>query len=84
MQTTTDVQSQTIAVEAKLNPDDKYMIVSIWEIMRMLMHYSDAEDSSPKWKENLERFNFTFNSMKTRGYPVPESRRKKRSMMPKT
>ena len=29
VQTTTDVQSQTIAVEAELNPDDNYMIVTI-------------------------------------------------------
>ena len=33
------MQSQTIAVEAELNPDDKY-IVTIWQIMKMLMHYS--------------------------------------------
>jgi len=47
VQTTTDVQLQTVPVVAELSPDDKYTVVTIWQIMKMLMHYSDAEDSSP-------------------------------------
>ena len=46
----TVLQIQTTVVEAELNPDDKYMILTICQIMKMLC-ITDAEDSSPEWAE---------------------------------
>jgi hypothetical protein len=70
-QTTKDEETQSLEVKMGMDVDDKYIIVTLMNMCKLLIMYSDKEmGKDPLYKDLADKFSHAVNLMITRNYPV--------------
>ena len=84
-QTTKDEETQSLEVKMELDVDDKYIIVTLMNMCKLLIMYSDKEmGKDPLYKDIADKFAHTVNLMITRKYPVKPEAEPEASSRPTT
>ena len=69
--TTKDEETQSLDVKMEMEVDDKYIVVTLMNMCKLLIKYADKDmGTDPLYKDLAERFAHTVNMMVKRKYPV--------------